>query len=503
MEVAARRTLLGLRVVVTARSGQPVAASTLGLDADESYELELGEAGEPVAVLTARTIIGAIWGLEVFTQLVVSIHLPEPAPDAAPTTAVYLINSTVVKIADAPRFRWRGVMVDTARHYQGVETLKRMIDALSYNRFNVLHWHITDSQSFPLRLNALPKLAEGAYRPDYIYTPADVRGLVAYAADRNVRVVPEIDSPGHSAAWFVGYPELGVEGVLLDPVAEGSFALLNTLFGELAQLFDDEYVHIGCDEVPFALLNESAPVVAYMAEHGIPRTNVGFKRVVAGYIERLAQIVKAHGKTPIAWQEAMDHYGPTQDNPTPPAPGMPRDLVIEQWLDPVWNWANISAITGTGYYGRPNVTWPHGFQALSTQGWYLDADSNVNSWQDRYAVEPLTNKSCVYSDDGMSNCSCACPEGPWRDGNCYCYDLRSDPARAAMVLGGEACLWGEHIDGANLFPRAFPRASAVAERLWSPMARNNATAAAPRLWRQRCRMLARGVPVTPLGPGYC
>ena len=90
-----------------------------------------------------------------------------------------------------------------------------------------------------------------------------------------------------------------------------------------------------------------------------------------------------------------------------------------------------------------------------------------------------------------------------RDGKCHCYDLRFDPLHAEMVLGGEAPLWGEHIDSTNLLPRAFPRASAVAERLWSSMHVNNASKALPRLIRQRCRMLSRGIPVTPLGPGHC
>ena len=121
-----------------------------------------------------------------------------------------------------------------------------------------------------------------------------------------------------------------------------------------------------------------------------------------------------------------------------------------------------------------------------------------------YEREPLTNQTCTYDERGKEvQCECKCPSGPWRDGKCHCYDLRKLPAQAARVLGGEAPLWGEHIDADNLQPRAFPRASAVAERLWSAMELNNATAAAPRLLKHRCRMLERGVGVTPLGPGFC
>jgi hexosaminidase len=204
----------------------------------------------------------------------------------------------------------------------------------------------------------------------------------------------------------------------------------------------------------------------------------------------------------------MDHYGDSDRNPTPPAAGLPPTLVIEQWLSPVWNWANMSGITGTSYAGYPDA-WPssqHGFRALSTNGWYLDSTPSINEWTAEYTVEPLTNKSCVYTSDApgaTSNCTCTCPEGPWRDGKCYCFDLRNDPIHGEMVLGGEAALWGEHIDESNLMVRAWPRASAVAERLWSRMEVTNTTVAAGRLWRQRCRMLERGVAVTPLNPGFC
>lgn len=176
-------------------------------------------------------------------------------------------------------------------------------------------------------------------------------------------------------------------------------------------------------------------------------------------------------------------------------------MVVEQWLAPPWNWANLSSITGTGYIGR-NVSWPQGFRALTTNGWYLDSTA-VNGWEAVYGMEPLTNASCTYSTDApQGQCRCQCPEGPWRDGYCHCFDLRGTVA-AQRVLGGEAPLWGEHIDASNIFPRAFPRLSAVAERLWSPMQMNNATAAAPRLEAHRCRLLQRGIEVTPLGPGFC
>jgi len=417
-----------------------------------------------------------------------------------------------------------------------------MIDAISFNRMNVLHWHITDEQSFPLETKAFPKLVEAAYGgkdSSMRYNASEVRALVAYGLDRGVRLVPEIDSPGHSASWQIGYPQVGVPvagwaSSMVDPTKEESFALLKGLFTELSELFVDEvrtidadpggggggaadapslllqFIHIGCDEVDFAALNETASIVAYMQKHSIPRTQRGFKHLIATYIARLTGIIRANNRTPIAWQEAMDHYGESDFMPTPPSKLLPNDLVIEQWLSPVWNWANISAITGSMYAGNAShAPWPKdktGFRAIVTDGWYLDSAAGGDAvWQTPYAKDPLTNATCTYSTEmPLGNCTCTCPEHNFRDGKCHCFDLRHDTSGAKeRVLGGEACLWGERTDAAVLPFRAWPGACAVAERLWSPMETVDVAAAKPRLERQRCRMIERGIDVSPNQPGYC
>ena len=148
-----------------------------------------------------------------------------------------------------------------------------------------------------------------------------------------------------------------------------------------------------------------------------------------------------------------------------------------------------------------------GFRALVTDGWYLDSSAGGDSvWETPYALEPLTNASCTYNELAAhphGNCTCTCPEHNFRDGKCHCFDLRYNTDKAALVLGGEACLWGERTDAAIVQQRAFPGACAVAERLWSRMEVRNASEAKPRLERQRCRMLERGIDVTPMQPGYC
>eukprot|EP01050_Picozoa_sp_SAG11_P017725 SAG11_NODE_2586_length_3194_cov_3.871082_2_plen_188_part_00 len=166
--------------------------------------------------------------------------------------------------------------------------------------------------------------------------------------------------------------------------------------------------------------------------------------------------------------------GPSAANPTPPAAGLPPPLVIEQWLSPVWNWANLSAITGPGPYASTHDRWPQnqtGFRALVTDGWYLDSSAGgPAAWQPAYAKEPLTNASCIYSDEfPRGNCSCTCPEHNWRDGQCLlgrnCFDLRYDQTAAEKVLGGEACLWGERTDAGIVQQRyALPRPRSLGSR---------------------------------------
>ena len=168
------------------------------LEADESYSLRVGAAGG-AANLTAPSLWGALYGLETFTQLV--------AFDVAAER--HVLRNATVAIDDAPRFAWRGLMVDTANHFLPMPLLLQTVDTMAMNRMNVLHLHIVDSYSFPFASAALPLLAaKGAWAPDKVYTPADLQALVAHARTRGVRVVPELDMPGHAYSWGLGYPEL-------------------------------------------------------------------------------------------------------------------------------------------------------------------------------------------------------------------------------------------------------------------------------------------------------
>src|SRR4051812_47024475 len=205
--------------------------SVLKLGEDESYQLTVTNSS---AQITAPTSLGALHGLQTFLQLVAI----SPSGFAAPA----------VTIKDQPRFPWRGTLIDVSRHFIPLDVLKRNLDGMAAVKMNVLHWHLSDDQGFRVESKKFPKLqrmgSDGFY-----YTQEEVRELIEYARDRGIRVVPEFDMPGHTTAWFAGYPELasapgpyqierqfGVFDPAMDPTREQTYEFLDEFIGEMAGL---------------------------------------------------------------------------------------------------------------------------------------------------------------------------------------------------------------------------------------------------------------------------
>jgi hexosaminidase len=168
---------------------------TLAPGVDESYTIKVTDSGS--CSISANTVWGALYGMETFTQLLVRN-----------TDLTVAVNNVPVNIEDSSRFTHRGMLVDTSRHYLPMSELKRIIDTYPMSKLNVLHWHAVDAQSFPLKLPSAPQMVKGAYAPQLIYTTADVEEISSYAADRGVRVLLEIDVPGHASSWQWGEPDL-------------------------------------------------------------------------------------------------------------------------------------------------------------------------------------------------------------------------------------------------------------------------------------------------------
>ena len=365
---------------------------------DESYVLEVSGTG---ARLTAPTPLGTMHGLRTFLQLV------DVSPDgfAAPS----------VTIQDKPRFPWRGLMIDSARHFIPLDVIRRNLEGMEAVKMNVFHWHLSENQGFRVESRKFPKLYELGSDGLY-YTQEEMREIVAYSRERGIRVVPEFDMPGHSTAWFVGHPELasgkgpyeierkwGVFDPAMDPTNERVYKFLDDLIGEMAKIFPDHFFHIGGDEVNGKEWDANPKIQAFMKANGL-KNNEALQAYFSGRVQNL---VAKHGKAVIGWDEVL-------------VPGVPKDIVIQSWRGQ----ASLAQAARQGYRG------------ILSNGYYLDLGWSAAR---HYAVDPLSGDAANLSAEEKQR-----------------------------ILGGESCMWSEYVSAENVDSRIWPRNAPIAERLWSP-----------------------------------
>lgn len=341
-------------------------------------------------------------------------------------------------IDDGPRFAWRGVMIDTVRHFVTPATIKRQIDAMERVKLNTLHLHLSDDQGFRVETKRYPKLNAGGP----FFTQAEIRDLVAYAADRGVRIIPEIDVPGHTRAIVAAYPDVGVVAkamafgqpqVALNPASPATYRFLERLFGEMAALFPDPHFHVGGDEVGAAVWNDAADVKALMA-----REKLADRKAVEGYFaRRMAGIMRGLGKTMIGWEEVADA-------------GVPQDVVVQAWQT-----SNaMAAATAKGH------------RTIASAGYYL----NLLMPADRmYAIDPAATAAAGLTPDHAAQLKKASPllAGFVTDALIDFPHAPLSPEQEELLLGGEAPLWGEIASDELVDHQMWPRAAALAERFWS------------------------------------
>lgn len=409
------------------------------LSSDESYSLLVKE---PVALLKANRVWGALRGLETFSQLVYQ-----------DSYGAFTINES--SIADSPRFPHRGILIDSSRHYLPVKTILKTLDAMAFNKFNVLHWHIVDDQSFPYQSITFPELSnKGSYSLSHVYTPNDVHTVLEYARFRGIRVIPEFDTPGHTQSWGKGQKNLLTPCFSqktktqrfgpVDPSQNTTYAFFGAFFKEISRVFPDQFIHLGGDEVEFHCWASNPNIQNFMKKKGF---GIDFRRLEGFYIKKILDMITSLKKRSIVWQEVFDDKVELQ-------PG----TVVEVWKN-------------ENYLDELQHVTAAGLPAILSAPWYLDLISYGQDWRNYYSAEPL---SFVGSEK-----------------------------QKQLVIGGEACLWGEFVDATNLIPRLWPRASAVGERLWSPETITDLENAYSRLTVHRCRMVSRGIAAQPLFTGYC
>uniref|UniRef100_A0A8C2AWC9 Beta-hexosaminidase n=1 Tax=Cyprinus carpio TaxID=7962 RepID=A0A8C2AWC9_CYPCA len=431
--------LVELQVWVT--SADPECDGFPSLQTDESYELSIDE---PSAVLKAANVWGALRGLETFSQLVYEDYY-----------GVNNINKT--DISDFPRFAHRGILLDSSRHFLPLKVILANLEAMAMNKFNVFHWHIVDDQSFPYMSRTFPELSQkGAYHPfTHVYTPSDVKMVIEFARMRGIRVIPEFDTPGHTESWGNGQLDLltpcysgsspsGTFGPV-NPILNSSYDFMTQFFKEISTVFPDAYIHLGGDEVDFRCWESNPDIQKFMAQQGFGKD---YSKLESFYIQRLLDIVAATKKGYMVWQEVFDN-----------GVKLKADTQIHVWKGRPQYQDEMGQVTAAG------------FRALLSTPWYLNRISYGQDWVNIYKADPQ--------------------------------NFTGTDAQKKLVIGGEACLWGEYVDATNLTPRLWPRASAVAERLWSDKSVTDVGNAYNRLVQHRCRMVKRGIPAEPLFVGHC
>ncbi len=419
---------------------------------NDRFDASLGEEGywltvnEKVINITANKEAGVFNSFQTIKQLI-------PIRGGGPLT---IAGCTIV---DYPRFGWRGLMLDVSRHFFTVDEVKSYIDKMSEYKFNVFHWHLSDDNGWRIEIKSLPKLTEvGAWRVERhgkfgssrshpqadeptpyggFYTQEQIKDVVAYAAARNITIVPEIDMPGHSMAALAAYPELSTRKEpkfvnpgskfakwygdgkfemlienMLNPIDEAVYEFADKVFTEVAALFPGEYIHMGGDECYHGYWEKDASVKAFMKSHNIENSH----ELQNYFVNRIEKIISSKGKKMIGWDEILE--GDVTQSAA------------------IMSWRGMKGGIEAAKLNHDVVMSPTTFAYLD----YTQGDHSVEN--PIYASLSLEK---TYEFDPL-------PAGV-------------DPK---YILGGQANLWTESIATMPFaFYMTYPRAFAISESLWS------------------------------------
>lgn len=487
------------------------------LNDDESYSLDINK--QRITV-DAASPYGAMHALETLLQLI--------ALDKQGRAYVPAVN-----IVDFPRFKWRGVLIDSARHFMPVQTIKRQLDGMASAKYNVFHWHLTDDQGWRIESKKFPELHERGSNGQY-YSQEDVKSIVEHARQLGIRVIPEFNFPGHASAIALAYPELmsakidyqkqihwGVHEPTMNPANPKVYQFIDTLIGEMKALFPDEYVHIGGDEVNPKHWNDNKSIQRFMARHSL----ADHQQLQAYFNKKLNSILRSHGRKMVGWDEILH-------------PDLPKSVVVHSWRGP----DSLAEAASQGYAGILSAGYyidqpqpasyhyrAHPVETVRRIDEHVNANETMRTWQftmPRKKGSAVTGRFALIYNEGkkargfidftgkarraLSDVQLTSDSiGFWLDtwmgktqfellhesgriqGSAVVANARyringteisNDHIRApagarwpkilddkqqSLVLGGEATLWTELVSENNIDLRIWPRAYAIAERLWS------------------------------------
>ena len=396
----------------------------------------LGREGYRLTVSPAAMTIEAPGATGVFYGIQTLRHLLPAAVEQRTLVPNVAWQVPSVVVTDRPRFQWRGFMMDEARHFHGKETMLRTLDLMALQKLNVLHWHLTDDQGWRIEIKRYPRLTEiGSRRRGTVkslfgkldgiphsgfYTQEEIKEVIAYAAERHITVVPEIDMPGHSLAALAAYPELSCTGgpfevstrfgPKLDVFCAGKeqvFTFLQGVLDEVMALFPSTYIHIGGDEVLKARWKKCPDCQARIEQEGLKDA----RELQVYFTNRIIAYLDAHGRRAIGWNEILRE-------------GLAESAIVQYWI------GNRKAVVAAIQHGR---------DVIMSSFWraYLDHSYSLTPLSKAYEYEPVF------------------PE--------------LDAPDERHVLGLEAPLWTEMVPNRARFDyQTFPRLTAFAETGWSP-----------------------------------
>lgn len=406
------------------------------LETVESYTLAIGEEPSDDIHVKAVNLYGAIRGMETLSQSIRFNYEQE----------MWEIRCSPWTIDDAPRFRHRGLLIDSSRHFLPLRRITRILDSMAFVKLNVLHWHMSDDESFPLQVHSHPSLWNGSYSMQERYLQRDVQFVVEYARKRGIRVMLELDGPGHASSWCVGEPSVCpmVPSCLtpLNVANSYTFEVIQDILSEMTDegkwrsgIFPYDLVHLGGDEVDTKCWTASDAIAKWMENHHMS-ANDAYKY----FVDRVSNITVQLRRRPVVWVEVFEQFGPKLHPST----------IVHVWKGK----DSLKEVVAAGSEAL-----------LSNQrDWYLD--HLKTTWQQMYENEP--------------------------------FEQIDDEIYQQRILGGEAAMWGETVDGSDLESTVWPRLAAFAERMWSSRNVKDIKNAQRRLHYLRCRLLERGIAVAPV-----
>jgi len=410
-----------------------------------------------------------------------------------------------VSIADQPLYPYRGVLVDTGRNFISIAKIKEQLDGMGLSKLNVLHWHLDDSQSWPIDIGAYPQMVQDAYSGRETYSHNDLHDIITYARARGIRVIPEVDMPAHAAAgwqrvdpgivscansWWSNdnwplHTALEPPPGQLDILNNNTYPVVQTVYNELSGIFSDNFFHVGADEVQTNCYNFSSNVQNWFAENP-SRT---YSDLMQYWIDRVLPIFLNNqpNRRLIMWEDIV--IGSV------PALNVSKDIILQSWNNGPANIQNLTA---------------QGFDVIVSSSDFLYLDCGFGGWvtnDPRYDVmtnPDLNTPNFNYGGNGGSWCA---PYKTWQ--RIYDYDFTTNltVAQAQHVLGAEAPLWSEQVDDTVISGKMWPRAAALAELLWSGNKDENGqkrtTEMTERILNFREYLVANGIGAAPLVPKYC